>query len=110
MPVRAEILLCFQEHDTGFDPAPPVWKTDMQPITPIVRRGEKVPVSSPLIQLKCASGFLPITPAGFEPVFSGLKGRYPLLLDEGALMPCVRVERTPPGLQPGASTELAYKA
>lgn len=25
-------------------------------------------------------------------------------------MPCVRVERTPSGLQPDASTELAYKA
>ena len=43
VPVRTDILLNFQEHDTGYDPAPPVWKTGMQPITPIVRSGREVP-------------------------------------------------------------------
>jgi len=27
VPVRTDVLLDFQEHDTGYDPAPPVWKT-----------------------------------------------------------------------------------
>ena len=27
VPVRTDMLFNFQEHDTGYDPAPPVWKT-----------------------------------------------------------------------------------
>ena len=43
VPVRTDILFNFQEHDTGYDPAPPVWKTGMHPITPIVHSGREVP-------------------------------------------------------------------